>query len=218
MDNTPKGNRTAQAVPSHQPIQEMIDQLVEETLADLKIRTWDALMLGDGSGSGWNIGIGWAVILIDQHTMRAKPFWGAVNAGTVTLAELYPYLHAMSWYTSDKQSPGRRRRRQIVQSGRNMEIHIVTDSRTTSQNGQNPPSRKTHREWWAAVDAYQQRGYNMTFHHMTRNTTNLNILADALSRQSRIAVEGVFPSAVKELQDKYPGVPSDVTVYDFFRQ
>jgi len=58
----------------------------------------------------------------------------------------------------------------------------------------------------------------MTFHHMTRNTTNLNILADALSRQSRIAVEGVFPSAVKELQDKYPGVPSDVTVYDFFRQ
>lgn len=210
--------RTAPEVPSLKTIQELIDALVKETLAKLNITMWDALLIGDGSGSGWNIGVGWACILIDRDSGQAKVFWGGANAGTVTLAELFPYLHAMSWYTGNKKAPGRRRRKELAEIGRCMEIHVVTDSRITAQNGMHPESRHTHLEWWAAVDAYRTRGYNLTFHHMVRNSTNLNILADALSRQSRLAIESVFPSAVKELQAEYPGLPSDVTVYDFFRQ
>jgi hypothetical protein len=205
-------------VQSLKTIQELIEELVTETLAKLHIETWDTLMFGDGSGCGWNIGIGWACILIDRHAMQAKPFWGGCNAGTVTLAELFPYLHALSWYT-DKKGPGHRRRKELVQqAGRCMEIHIITDSRVTAQNGMNQNSRKSHIGWWAALDTYRAQGYNITFHHMTRNSTNLNILADALSKQSRKVIEGCWDSAVTALQKEYPGVPSDVTVYDFFRQ
>ena len=107
-----------------------------DLLAHLKIAEWDALIVGDGSGTGWKMGAGWAAVLIDKYSGARKLFYGAMNTGTVTLGELFPYLHALSWYTG-RDGPGRHRRRELQAVNRQMKIHIVTDSQIIATCGNN---------------------------------------------------------------------------------
>jgi ribonuclease HI len=179
-----------------------------------RLEQWDTLLIGDGSGSGWDLGAGWACVLIDKYSGARKLFCGALNTGTVSLAEIFPYLHAMCWYAA-KDGPGSRRRQEAVSAGRALNIHVVTDSQYVAQAGNSAITRKQHKELWAAFDAYRLQGYQMIFHHVPREVINLNVFVDAVSRQARLALAEVYQSAVAELQRNYPGVPSDVTIYDF---
>ena len=185
-----------------------------ELLTHLKINTWDTLIIGDGSGTGWKQGAGWASVLIDKYSAARKLFYGAMNTGTITLGELYPYLHAMTWYT-DKQGPARRRKRELQAVGRQMQIHMVTDSQVVATSGNRPESRKSHKAIWAAFDMYRQNGYAITFHYVERDRINLNVLVDEVARQSRLDVLDTFNKAIKTLGTKYPGLSDDVTIYDF---
>jgi len=110
-------------------------------ISHLKINTWDAIIVGDGSGTGWKMGAGWSSVLIDKYSGSRKLFYGALNCGTITLGELFPYLHAMSWYTS-KDGPGRARRRELQNIQKQMQIHVVTDSQAIATACNNPGSRR----------------------------------------------------------------------------
>lgn len=188
------------------------------TLADLithlKIGHWDAVIIGDGSGTGWKMGAGWAAVLVDKYSGARKLFYGAMNTGTVTLGELFPYLHALSWYTG-KDGPGRIRRRELQAVNRQMQVHIVTDSQIIATAGNRPESRRSHKELWSAFDEYRKRGFVLTFHFVERSRVDMNILADEVARQARIDVEDTYERAIERLSRKYPGLPPDVTVYDF---
>jgi len=189
-------------------------QRLSSLLTHLKISQWDALIVGDGSGTGWKMGAGWASVLIDHASHARKAFWGGMNTGTVTLGELFPYIHALSWYTG-KDGPGRHRQRELSQLNRFMQVHIVTDSQVIATSGNRPASRRAHQELWAVFEAYQKRGFEFTFHFVERDRVDLNILVDEVSRQARLAVEDTFDNAVTKLRSKYPGLPEDVTIYDF---
>jgi len=182
--------------------------------AHLKITEWDTIIIGDGSGLGWKMGAGWAAVLIDRYSGARKLFYGAMNTGTVTLGELFPYLHALSWYTG-RDGPGRHRRRELQAVNRQMQIHIVTDSKIVATAGNRPESRRSHQELWSAFDEYRKRGFVMTFHHVERDRVNLNILVDEVSRQAREDVVDTYKHALKILCGRYPGLPDDATIYDF---
>jgi len=185
-----------------------------DLLAHLKIAEWDALIVGDGSGTGWKMGAGWAAVLIDKYSGARKLFYGAMNTGTVTLGELFPYLHALSWYTG-RDGPGRHRRRELQAVNRQMQIHIVTDSQIIATCGNNPGSRRSHQELWAAFDEYRKRGFVLAFHFIERDRVNLNVLVDEISRQARLDVENTYSRALATLCQKYPGLPEDATIYEF---
>jgi len=187
---------------------------VSALLTHLKITDWDALIVGDGSGQGWKMGAGWAAVLIDKYSGARKLFYGAMNTGTVTLGELFPYLHALSWYTG-RDGPGRHRWRELKSVSQQMQIHIVTDSQIVATAGNRPASRRSHQELWAAFDEYRKRGYAMTFHHVSRDRADLNILVDEVSRQARLDVADTYNRAVDKLGQRFPGLPEDVTIYDF---
>jgi len=174
---------------------------------------WDALIIGDGSGQDWELGGGWGGVLIDRYSSNRKLVYGAMKPCTVTLAELFPYLQALAWYTA-RDGPGRRRKKEINATGRNMQIHIATDSLVVATCGMHPESRKAHRELWAAIDAYRASGYNITFHHVQREVIDLNILVDEVSRQARLGIEETYDRAINKLHDGY-GIPEGVTIYDF---
>jgi hypothetical protein len=176
--------------------------------------SWDAIIVGDGSGQGWKSGGGWCGILIDRYSVQRKLCYGMLNPGTVTLAELIPYIHVLDWYT-DHAGPGRRRQKELQANGRNMEIHIVTDSQVIATCGMHPESRHSHQALWASIDAFRTLGYGITFHHIPRDVVDLNILADAISRQARLGLEGTYDRAIAELQKHYPGLPKEATIYDF---
>lgn len=212
MPKETKGRKAPSTTKKRKPTQGLA------TLADLvthlKIKDWDAIIIGDGSGTGWKMGAGWAAVLVDKYSGARKLFYGAMNTGTVTLGELFPYLHALSWYTS-KDGPGARRRRELQSVDRQMNIHIVTDSQIIATAGNNPESRRSHQELWAAFDEYRKRGFILTFHFVGRDTVDMNVLADEVSRQARLDVEQTYDRATERLCKRYPGLPEDVTIYDF---
>ena len=183
-------------------------------LRELQIDQWDALIIGDGSGSGWNIGMGWAAVIIDRYSKAGRLFYGAVNIGTVTLGEFFPYMYPLTWYGGNK-GPGRMRLKQAQRDNRNMQIHMITDSQIIANAGNNPGSRKSYPELWAAFDVWRQQGFDITFHHIGRDMIPLNVYVDAISRQARLDVKETGARATAELQRKYPGIPDEVTLYDF---
>jgi len=185
-----------------------------DLLTHLKITDWDVIIIGDGSGTGWKQGAGWASVLIDRMSGARKLFFGAMNTGTITLGELFPYLHALSWYTG-KDGPGRNRRLEAQQAGRQMQAHLITDSEIIATAGNHPASRRSHRELWSAFNEYQKRGFVLSFHFVARDRVNLNVLVDEVARQARLDVVDTYGRAVTKLQRRYPGIPDDVSIYDF---
>jgi len=180
----------------------------------LGITNWDVMVVGDGSGSGWQLGAGWAAVLVDKYSGCRKLFYGAMNTGTVTLGELFPYLHALSWYTA-KDGPGRTRLKDAKSASKKVGVHLVTDSQAVATAGNNPNSRHAHRELWTAFDEYQRRGFAIQFHHVARELVDLNILVDAIARQARLSLTDTYDLAIEELRKHYPGIPEGVTIYDF---
>lgn len=184
-----------------------------ELLKHCNITDWDAIIIGDGSGQGWKMGAGWASVLIDRASCARKLFYGAMNTGTVTLGELMPYLHAMSWYTG-KDGPGTHRRKEKAALGKQMQIHIFTDSQIIAMSGNNPESRHSHQEIWKAFDEFRKRGFVVTFHFVDRGRINMNVLVDEVSRQARVDIEETYGRAAKTLIGRFD-LPEDVSIYDF---
>jgi hypothetical protein len=174
---------------------------------------WDVIIVGDGSGAGWPIGCGWAAALVDRPTGLRKLFHGGMNAGTVTIGELMPYVHALLWYAG-KDGPGRKVR---YRAGRDLEVLCVSDSQAVVAASLGPECRHAHRELWAILDAFAASGFRTTFRHVRRDVIGLNVLCDELSRESRKAVEGARKTAVETLHRRGRAPAPDAGAYDFTR-
>jgi hypothetical protein len=188
---------------------------IEGMTQELGIQFWDLLIVGDGSGSGWDKGTGWSCVLLDRFSWHAKLFYGGINTGTITIGELFPYLHALIWYFSG-DGPGKDRLNAVRATGRAMQVHIVTDNAAVALGGNVPESRHSNLELWCALDHIRSRGVSLVFHHWRRDSVSLNILADEVARQSRVTIEKAYGEALKVLARKYPGIPADASPEDFF--
>jgi len=177
---------------------------------------WDAIIVGDGSGQACDSAFGAAAVLIDAYSNKRKHFSFAGNVGTVSIAELVPYICALVWYTAP-DGPGRARHKAHLQARRNMRVHIVTDSKyvATMGNETDPTRRKAYPELWGVIDSYRANGYEITYHHIPRNMVNLNMLVDQMARRARLDIEGTFARAMADLREMYPGLPEGLTIYDF---
>ena len=154
-------------------------------------KDWDVLIIGDGSGQGWSFGCGWASVLIDHFSAQRKLFYGGMNSGTIGLAELFPYFHAMLWYS---RGPGSKRmQRLLAQYGyaQEIKVHIITDSDITAKQGNGKAARKTNIELWAAMDMFTRLGYKFTFHWVRRDNVGLNMLVDHIAREARRSLENI---------------------------
>jgi ribonuclease HI len=164
---------------------------------------WDVLLVGDGSGSGWGSACGWAVVLEDRFSGLRKFFNGGVNAGTNYLAELFPYLHAMCWYSV---GPGKMHHAQSKHNGavhRALRVHIITDAEILVNQGNRNCGRGAGAALWEAMDSFEKRDeYRFFWHWMARDRLGLNILTDHLSRESRLAMNQIK-------------LPTNTNVYDF---
>lgn len=186
---------------------------VDELLAKLTIRHWDLLLIGDGSGAGWDLGAGWACVLICRHDWSRKEFFGAMNCGTVSIGEAMPYLHALMWFGSDK-GPGPALEKICCMHRQKLQVHIVTDSQATARIGQGEYRPSSNRELWAAIFAFADR-YQLTWHFLRRESIDMNIYVDEKSRQSRLALSSVDATTTDKLQRQYAELPSQLTSYDF---
>lgn len=183
-----------------------MDKSLQAVLDHFKITDWDVLMVGDGSGYNWNIGCGWAGVLIDRHTMGRKLYGGAWSAGTIMIAEIMPYIQGLAWYDSVHAEERRAQLRRQV-----LNVHVICDNKTVVDQGNGVIGRKKMLPWWACWGNYLRTGYTAKFHfvpgHDEGNQVGLNVLCDHVSRHYRLLVQDAT------LADMVPNAP-EVTVYD----
>jgi ribonuclease HI len=156
---------------------------------------WDVLLVGDGSGAGWDLPVGWGCVLIDRASGLRKRFAGAMSAGTSYLAELYPYVHALSWLAA------RRKRKAEVLP---LRVVVVTDSQAVVAHARKLRGGELSlgelgeaAGAWAALLAFDRAcGLLLSFRWAARETTALNCWADAAGRGAYRAAQALaWPAA-----------------------
>lgn len=179
-------------------------------LNELNIKSWDVLLVGDGSGSGWDIGIGWSCVVIDKHTKSRKLIHGGGSTGTVNIAELMAYVHAMLWYSSHIGKGVRKDYPKKL-----IDVHVITDSKVVANQGGRVALRKmdgiANRALWASISDIARQGYKFHWHWVERLTSELNWAADQMAGSARKAVKNcVLTEDVPNENGKYEGV----SIYD----
>lgn len=173
-------------------------QTVEQIIQYIQVPRWDVLLVGDGSGTGWNDGIGYAVGMVDRHTRTSKFMYGAMYPASVNFAEQMPYLHALTWFHANGG-------RDIVKSLGQLHVPIVTDSQVIASHGaqasdmsQSLPTTQTF--LWAQWRELLRYGYVCSFHWAPRSTSLLNWACDLLASLARGAALGKDDRPISALQ------------------
>lgn len=173
---------------------------LSNALAELQIpNEWDALIVGDGSGTGWEGGCGWAAILCDHYGSYRKLFYGGWSSGTSYIGELMPYIEALTWYAS---GPGKGSSHSLgmnenMQSRRPIQVHIVTDNANVANQGNRRCDRGAYPWLWDALVGIERQGFVLHWHWLERERLALNRLADMVSVASRVAMESL-PKLIEE--------------------
>lgn len=159
-------------------------QTVQQVIDFLGIKCWDLLFFADGSGTGWSDACGYAGVLIDKLTREYSLYSGALNAGSINLAEFLPYLHGMTWYHANV---GRKR---IEARSGVLYVHIITDSKVTVEHGRqacdlSQPLPKVQQALWASFREFCRLGYNFSFHWQERSSSLMNQCCDLVASLAR---------------------------------
>lgn len=168
------------------PRKDMLQPLLEWTQAQ-NLPEWDVLLVGDGSGSKWEVGSGWCCTLVERVTGMRQQFWGGMNLGTVPIAEIMPYVHALLWYAD--------RKTKLIKTHKATRVLIVCDNQPLMQQGQQlargartPNSLDSNRPLWRALIGFQSEGFKLHFHWIERVTIALNRYADAMASTARKSI------------------------------
>ena len=206
-------SKTRKAREKHQPAAISNIDTLKKLLEYLNIRDWDLLIIGDGSGCGWNMGAGWAWSLLDRQSKARAAACGALDKGTVTIGELFPCWMALNWYVSE-DGPGRDRQKEMIKTGKRIQTIICSDSTGVVNAGNYPPARKSYPDIWSAIEYYQQHGFNLLFKHIPRDMVNMHILLDQYARRARINLKTSYQQTIADLQTAHPSLQEDLTIYD----
>jgi ribonuclease HI len=155
---------------------------------------WDALIVGDGSGSRYGWPGGWAAVLYDRKSGLRKQFYGALSDTTVNVMELSPYIYAMMWYSHGPGQDLLKSRRATAKTGVMYSlphVHILTDCEVIAKQGNRTWSRDANAPLWRAMEGFTTLGYRISWHFADRDTSAANRLCDALSKAARRAVQAI---------------------------
>jgi ribonuclease HI len=163
---------------------------VEDLLKHYGIRQtdWDYLIIGDGSGTGWDKEIGWGSTLICKADNSRKVFFGAMSSGTNNTAELYAALHPLTFLVNNMNWADR---------PEGVKVHVITDSKYVADGltHDNPiwvASVAKNRELWMAIHMTRRRGIEIVGHHLPRNSIELATFGHTLANASRTRLIGVL--------------------------
>jgi hypothetical protein len=113
--------------------------------------------------------------------MSRKVFYGAMNEGTVNVAEVMAYVQPILWYlrqVQDARSNGAAVRKHTV--------HIITDSEYTANTGNKGHIHfKTNQLLWMVFELVKRHGLEIKWHWAQREDVDLNTYADILSKKAR---------------------------------
>lgn len=188
---------------------------LDAVLQALRISEWDVLLIGDGSGSGWHSACGWASILIDKATRGRRIFHGAMNLGSINVAEGMPYIQAMAWYDATQKALR-------PNQGGTIQVHIITDSSTIATwcNAAADGARATPMGSGLLLGSYiremSRRGYSFRTHWARRMSNQVNWAADLIAGLSRAGFVNSIstPDSTESIADQSAKLLASVELID----
>ena len=161
---------------------------LDRLILELGLPECQFVLIGDGSGSQWNIGAGWSCIVngrVPGWPPYRKLLAGAWSAGTNNIAELTAYFQALYFIDATLGKAVREKMNRAV-----LDVAIVTDSefvvdsyrRQQTTTGALAPI-------WAGIRMFEMRGYTLHFRHVPRLSITQNWATDHVSREARIRME-----------------------------
>ena len=158
--------------------------LLADFLKEQNVKNYDYAIFGDGSGSTFDRGAGWASVSIEKATQERRVWNGGVNRGTVNFAEIMAYVQPLTYLQSVEE------KRRALLGRRAVYVHIFTDSEYCRNMGM-AVKRTVHKNavLWAIFDVLQRDGFMLRWHWIRRESVALNCYCDRLSRLSRILHE-----------------------------
>ncbi len=181
QDEAPRKPRKRVNVELDAILAESLDAVLER----LKIAgDADYVIFSDGSGADFSMGCGYASVVVDREAKSRTLLFGALNRGTVNIAEMLAVLQGLDYLvnleaTRRANKPGRRLLRTV---------HIITDSQYCQTTGESGRGRTAKRNVgiWSMFESYARQGLVLHWHHINRATCGLNVLCDAASKLARI--------------------------------
>lgn len=164
---------------------------------------WDALIIGDGSATSRNQASAWTSVVIDRESGLRKTLCGGMNTGSSYLAELLPYVQAVTWYV---EGPGSTylKAKQFRCLTDTVNIHIITDSKSIAQQGKKEMRVKSYKQYWNLLEAMETEGFKISWHWIGRCETALNRFCDYVSGEIRQKIKTILTTSE----------PSNCNVYD----
>lgn len=166
----------------------LINDPLETVLANLGVAPehWDAVIVGDGSGSNWAAPCGWASVLVQKTQDEPQVFYGAMNRGTSNVAEILAYVAPLEYLASLEAT----RRDKHGARPRAVRVHIITDSEYVQKTGTGSHlAARRNTGLWAIFEVYKRSGIVLFWHWQRRDTTALNRYTDALGRDARLLIQ-----------------------------
>lgn len=158
-----------------------------DILHAFNIVDWDAVIIGDGSGSGWSIGAGWSSVVTLRNLRRSPILAGGFNYGTVNIAETMAVYQGLMWLDSN----GAAELKKLRNTGW-INVHVISDSElVVNQGNMKAGCTGPNRTIWRAVRDYEREGWRLKFHWCPRDQIQLNRLCDHASREARLAVQAI---------------------------
>lgn len=177
---------------------------------ELGLDDWDFLLVGDGSGVSWEMGAGWACVVVGRipgiRPIR-KVIGGGWSDGTVNIAELSAYMQALHFIDANHAELAKEKLNRNL-----LRVAILTDSEVVAKSYQNGQTYSGPlAPLWAAIRVFETRGYVLQFRHIPRISIALNWVADKLASGFRVAAQNSakVPLArrglIQDLADLNPG-------------
>ncbi len=168
-------------------------ETLQALLTRLEIKSWDLILVGDGSGSMWGYPIGWGCVALEHDSLERKIFYGSMNDGTVNMAELLAYLAPLQWYA------GRVEEQRKVGAFEIKNVHIITDSSYVQSKGEaaGAITMKRNATLWASFELFARQGFKLhwhwlpAYHEKPDQAAALNHYADVLSKVVREVLKGL---------------------------
>jgi ribonuclease HI len=195
--------------------------------AQLGVEDWDVALVGDGAGISWDRPAGWACVLIDRHGLgepagddRRKLFTGGMNYGTIGIAELMAYIHALLWY---ERYHGRDRR--LLLKKPLLDVLIITDRQGLADQAVALSSGSTRASTickrcplWAVMLQLARAGYRFTWRWQPRRALMLNSLADRMADAAKHAGANALVQALEHVRGHEFDPSDEELIYLFNRQ
>ena len=158
------------------------DQSLKKILKEFNVSDWDYVVVTDGSGCSFNMGMGYASVVICRETSRRQILYGAANLGTVSLAETLAIVQAVEWILYNEEQ-----RKKRIPKTRIAQVHIFTDSEYLEQKAdKGTVGVNKNIGLLSILSQYSRRGITLRMHYAHRETLLLNSYVDRISRLARL--------------------------------